>query len=175
MSTKLGFASYWKFRLYWIRLYQNFHSIVSNPFSAGTGIFLRRVCLFCESEQFVRFTFSLFARTNISSDCMHVHTHSADDAAANMLSFLLQFGWSSACQLSDGSVLIAFQLSYHVYEFARAGPLGRYQFGTQHALPTKIKFIATGVYGGRQLVAVTHAGTKIIKILQQCGEGLFFF
>ena len=35
-ADQIKLRLYWDFRLYWIRLYWNFQSIVSNTFSAGT-------------------------------------------------------------------------------------------------------------------------------------------
>ena len=45
-----------------------------------------------------------------------------------------------------------------MYEMARGGAHGRFQLGTPHKLPTSICCFATGVCGGKQLVAATHYG-----------------
>ena len=66
-------------------------------------------------------------------------------------------------------MLVAFNTSTRIYELTRGGAHGRFQLGTTHKLPTNIRYFATGVCGGRQLVAATHTG--IHSGCLRCGCG----
>ena len=71
--------------------------------------------------------------------------------------------------IASGNVLVAFNTSTRIYELTRGGAHGRFQLGTTHKLPTNIRYFATGVCGGRQLVAATHTG--IHSGCLRCGCG----